>query len=486
MGVPVVLAIGLVLAVGNRLVVDNVITNPGFESGAEGWEPSYGVARLAVTAEPVHSGQQAIISTRRSAHYCGPEQSLLNRLHPGRTYVCSGWVRVQNGDDEPVKMTIRQRDANGRRYHLISTTAASSNLWRFFSGRFEFQPVEPLQSLAIYFEGPGRGVDLLVDDVKVEPDRFLRLLGPMGIGLAVMAAGAALGLAVKRPGWSAGCGVAGAILAAGLLTSWLVDHRSAVVVGPRPDSAKIDLSGQVIGSMVVATEGDPAGLVAAGQAAARLGDWAKAFQCFQQVLAAGSAREVDWSCANASALAAGDTNACLNLCRQMMDRFGQAQDPSTAARCAKQCLVVPGLSGELLDRAVERAEFSVNAQPNDRWRQLSQGMAEYRRGQWSNALEWLRQPERSSNLEISSLAWPFIAMAQHQLSDTNSARQALEEANSRLKVIVESGKLARAGNTTWDNYARAFAVRAEAERLILGGATAPPADPAAIGEGRTR
>ncbi len=548
-----VLAAVFIAAYGNRMVVRNLITNPGFESGVDGWDPSYGWGRLAATEETVHSGQQAIVSVERSAHFCGPAQSLLDRLQPGGMYVCSGWVRVQNGDEEPVKMTVRQRDANGLRYHLISTTSASSNQWHFFSGRFRFQPVAPLQSLAIYFEGPRRGVEFLVDDVRVVPDRFRSLLWPVGIEFIVMMAGVALGLAFKRRWWSVGCGVIAGILSFGLLASWLVDGRSAVVVGPAPDYVKafgrlgfekvirgealelngeileptlclatnvkvyancasdlaivattaeihgrvqgklhfrgekitimktaqviggIESSGKVVQPKVVkAADQEATALVAAANAAARAGEWQNAFESLQQVLAAGSIRETDWSCATASALAAGETNTCLELCRQMMERFGETQDPASAERCAKQCLVLPGLSGELLDKTVERVEFSFNARPNDRWRQLSKGMAEYRQGQWSNALEMLRQPELSSNLEISALAWPFGAMARHQLGDTNAARQALDEADSRLKLILETGKLAKAGNTTWDNYARAFAVHAEAERLILGRETSPP------------
>ena len=46
------------------------------------------------------------------------------------------------------------------------------------------------------------------------------------------------GLVARRRRWCAKCGVAAAAVGLGLLASWLVDHRSAVVVGPEPDYAK--------------------------------------------------------------------------------------------------------------------------------------------------------------------------------------------------------------------------------------------------------
>ncbi len=185
-----------------------------------------------------HSGRQAIASRRRSAHYVGPEQSLLNRLVPGRTYVCSGWVKVENSDEELVKMTIRQRDGNGLSYHILSTNSIGSNKWCNLSGRFTFQPVSPLQTLGLYFEGPSRGVDLLVDDVRLVPDRFTRLLWPAGSALGLLGAGALFGLFRKRSGWFALCGAGAAVLGLGLLCSWYFDHYSAIVVGRAPDHAR--------------------------------------------------------------------------------------------------------------------------------------------------------------------------------------------------------------------------------------------------------
>ena len=228
----------VLLIFGERVVLRNAATNPGFESGIVGWRVHDGYGELTTSSERAHSGRQAAVTTQRPGYWAGPEQSLLRRLRPGRTYVCSAWVRVRNGDEEPVRMVIRQQDGRSRRPYNITSTTASSNSWCFFSGRFEYTAVEPVEELALYFEGPGKRVDLLVDDVRVVPDRFLLLRAPVGSAMAVLGGGLLLGLAGSKPRWSRNCGLGVVFLGLGLLTSWLVDHRLGVVVGRQPDYAK--------------------------------------------------------------------------------------------------------------------------------------------------------------------------------------------------------------------------------------------------------
>lgn len=232
------LALLLIVMFGNRVVVRNAAENPSFESGTNGWHAHDGFGGIEITKDAAQSGRQAVAAVGRSIWWAGPEQSMLGRLRAGRSYICSGWARVRNGDEEPVKMSIRQRNGNGTRYHAVSTSTASSNRWCFFSGRFDYEPTEPETELVLYFEGPGRGVDLLVDDVRVVPDRFLLLLWPVGGALVVLGAGFLFGLVARRPRWASRCGVGAVVLSFGLLASWLFDHRFAVVVGPEPDYAR--------------------------------------------------------------------------------------------------------------------------------------------------------------------------------------------------------------------------------------------------------
>ena len=126
-----VLGFILIVMFGNKVVVRNVAGNTGFETGTNGWYAHDGYGAIEITKDMPHSGQQAVASVGRTTGWAGPEQSMLRRLRAGRSYVCSGWVRVRSGEEEPVKMSIRQRDGNGTRYHDVSTTTASSNRWHF-------------------------------------------------------------------------------------------------------------------------------------------------------------------------------------------------------------------------------------------------------------------------------------------------------------------------------------------------------------------
>jgi tetratricopeptide (TPR) repeat protein len=225
-------------------------------------------------------------------------------------------------------------------------------------------------------------------------------------------------------------------------------------------------------------------LVAQGSAYGRNADWRRACECFEKVIAAGGTNgwsEWQWSWATGAALAAGETNTCEVWCSQMLERFGRNENPDTAERCAKVCLAPPGVSGVLLEKAAERADFTVALNVDNRYRQMAKAMAEYRRGHWSNALEWLRRPEQSSQSDVAIQACGFAAMARHQLGDSTAARKSLEELNRRLKVMAHTGEL---GDTSWDGCARAVALRAEAERLILGREVSPPLNPVTIADQR--
>ena len=225
-------------------------------------------------------------------------------------------------------------------------------------------------------------------------------------------------------------------------------------------------------------------LTAQGDAYGQDANWRMAWDCYRQVAEPGYRKLWDWHYAASAALAAGETEASEALCRRVLEIFGGRNDPVAAERSARLCLVLPHMSGDLLDRAVELANFCVSIGPPDHWRYLTKGMAEYRLGQWSNALEWLQKPADSGALETSALGWGFIAMARHQAGDSANARKALDEVNRRFKVLEKTGGVIASANGSWENCARAVAVRAEAERLILGKEVSPPLNAATLANGR--
>jgi RNA polymerase sigma factor (sigma-70 family) len=221
-------------------------------------------------------------------------------------------------------------------------------------------------------------------------------------------------------------------------------------------------------------------LVELGHVHGHNGDWAKAFDCFRRVITSGLPVEEEFLWATGAALAAGEVTACEEFCRNALLLFGQDTDPGVAERCAKQCLVLPNLAADLLAQAAQRADFAFAEARDSRWKQFAKGMADYRRGNWSQALQWLEQPERTSQIEIAIQAGSFGAMARHRLGDAVGARKALDQVSRQMKVMVQTGQLCHPRYNSWDNFARALALRAEAERLILGREVSPRLDPPTI------
>lgn len=260
-------------------------------------------------------------------------------------------------------------------------------------------------------------------------------------------------------------------------------NSSRVLVQPADDSAP-QLSGRAaVQESVKPQPTSDSRLRSLGDIYGHEANWRKAWDCYRVVAWPGNRSESDWSCATASALAAGETKSSEDLCRLVLEHFGSKGDQNIAERCAKQCLVLPGVSGDLLEQGVQLANYCLLIGPSNPWRYLAKGMAEYRLGNWAEALRWLQRPADDSAMELSALAWGFIAMTRHKAGDSASALKALDEVNRRFNVMTKTGVLGSYG-PTWDNCARAVAVRAEAERLIKGKEVSPPLQAAALATGK--
>jgi RNA polymerase sigma factor (sigma-70 family) len=147
----------------------NLVQNPGFEAGTNGWISHDNMGLLTVTTNSARSGSWAALVSNRNAIQGGPGQSLLGRLQPGTKYQCSAWVRVQNRNAPVVKLTFVQSDRRGTRYSIVTQISVPANTWTFLSGTFAYNPSGTVTRLEVYLEGPAPGVDLLVDDVSVSP-----------------------------------------------------------------------------------------------------------------------------------------------------------------------------------------------------------------------------------------------------------------------------------------------------------------------------
>jgi tetratricopeptide (TPR) repeat protein len=172
----------------------------------------------------------------------------------------------------------------------------------------------------------------------------------------------------------------------------------------------------------------------------------------------------------------GDFPGYRQICREMLRRWGDKNDPQWAEQIAKTCLLIPDALSDLqpalqlADRAVIGPEH-----PSYRWFLEVQGIAAYRAGQFDNAIAPLNkaislegEPRYLAVPCLKGMALLFLSMAHHRLGQTDQARetlnQALEEMEQKYPKIGQAEDL----GDGWDELLRFHIVRREAEPLVNG------------------
>jgi len=145
----------------------NLLVNPGFETGdATGWVTNWGW-NLTATAVQVHGGSYSGLISGRTASWQGAWQSVQGLMEDGKTYRISGWVRLQNTDSNTVYLSVKKIDLSGTHYYTIDHATAYSDRWINLDGTIVIdingQPTE----LYVYFDGPAADVNFYVDDAAV-------------------------------------------------------------------------------------------------------------------------------------------------------------------------------------------------------------------------------------------------------------------------------------------------------------------------------
>jgi endo-1,4-beta-xylanase len=146
---------------------ENILTNPGFETGnTSGWSTWSG-SFVASSAES-HAGNYSGLCTDRTEYWQGPVQSVLGKMIDGETYQCSAWVRIENAPNAEVSMNIAQTEGAETNYHVINRKMAYDNQWIQLSGEFILNVTGSLSQLDFYFNWPDANVNFYVDDAVVD------------------------------------------------------------------------------------------------------------------------------------------------------------------------------------------------------------------------------------------------------------------------------------------------------------------------------
>jgi glucuronoarabinoxylan endo-1,4-beta-xylanase len=144
---------------------NNILTNPGFERGREGWFDR--TCAIEAAASPVHNGTGAGKAVQRLANWQGIKQSVFGIMMAGKTYGVSGWVRLDNAKSDTVAISFEQQDDGGTRYIGVARACVTDSAWVRLSGEFTLNVTGTLSVLDVYFEGPAPGVNFYVDDAIV-------------------------------------------------------------------------------------------------------------------------------------------------------------------------------------------------------------------------------------------------------------------------------------------------------------------------------
>jgi glucuronoarabinoxylan endo-1,4-beta-xylanase len=142
----------------------NVLTNPGFENGREGWYERTCV--IEAVSSPVHSGTGSCKVVNRLENWQGVKQSVFGKLVEGKVYKVSGWVRLDNAKSDVVAISVEQQDDAGTKYIGVARDSVTDSAWTHLSGEFTLKVTGALSVLDVYFEGPAPGVNFYVDDAS--------------------------------------------------------------------------------------------------------------------------------------------------------------------------------------------------------------------------------------------------------------------------------------------------------------------------------
>ena len=124
---------------------------------------------------------------------------------------------------------------------------------------------------------------------------------------------------------------------------------------------------------------------------------------------------------------------------------------------------------ELADRAVTGTEQNIVYD----WFLLARGMADYRAGQFANAIDCLnkvlsmnRDTPYRTDRSLPATAYLFLAMAHHHLGRVHEARHALNQATELMEQPCPFAAGCRFFH--YPDWLRFQLVRPEAERLVKG------------------
>ncbi len=208
-----------------------------------------------------------------------------------------------------------------------------------------------------------------------------------------------------------------------------------------------------------------------GTELAQVGRWNEAAAAFDRALSLDPTDHDRWCYTAALHAVDGDLEGYRRTCREMLEHFGDTDQPQTAERTAKACLLLPdALDAADFDRVQKLAERAVTGTAKDRFYRyfvLAKGLADYRAARHADAVKWLGQfPPNADGIHWDATKLAVQAMAYHRLGRAEDAEAALAKAKAIMAKMPNpaKGQPFEAGN--WHDWLHAQVLCREAEGLL--------------------
>ena len=109
-------------------VAENILTNPGFESGTTGWSAFGG--SFTTSSEIKRSGTYSGKSYNRTGKWNGLQQNMMGKMESGKTYTISGWIMLEGAGSggDTIQAAVRQKDDRDGAV-LTDDLKTFTNLW---------------------------------------------------------------------------------------------------------------------------------------------------------------------------------------------------------------------------------------------------------------------------------------------------------------------------------------------------------------------
>jgi tetratricopeptide (TPR) repeat protein len=221
---------------------------------------------------------------------------------------------------------------------------------------------------------------------------------------------------------------------------------------------------------------DPQLLAERGILYARLGQWKEASADYTKLAELRPTERINWLRAAPLPILAGDLERYREHCQKMLHQFGagDAVSDGREAMIVKACLLVPGMVDDSrlpIETLVEALDDGLVPSARSKWTFTVLALAAYRSAEANKTVHWIRKSQQSQGYaeepRVQVLALLLLAMAQHQLGQSEEASQALAEASALIAEHLPKLAIGELGGS-WHDWLIAEILRREAAKVIAG------------------